>query len=184
MQIHKSASTIQKSDKKATKCNVLSALFGDKSSIEVKKHVRKTVVQLKSLAKQHIMKPDYPKDVLVAVVCKTHHVKEGYKWEAKSSINLVQKIPDTEITHRGYCYPEYNVKRKCVETSLLDPTHLLTNMHIHCSTKQMDDCLASHFKHVNRADIIVLSCSILDLMLDKQSADIALKFFSLEVEEI
>ena len=48
----------KKSDKKATKCNVLSALFGDKSSIEVKKLVRKTVVQLKSLAKQHIMKPD------------------------------------------------------------------------------------------------------------------------------
>ena len=103
---------------------------------------RKTVVQLESLAKQHTMKPDYPKDVLVAAVCKTHHVEEGYKWEAKSSINLVQKIPDTEITHRGYCYPEYNVKRKCVETSLLDPTHLLTNMCTHCSTKQMDDCLA------------------------------------------
>ena len=76
------------------------------------------------------------------------------------------------------------MKRKCAETSLLDPTHLLTNMCTHCSTKQMDDCLASHFKCVSRADNDVLSCSILDLMLDEQSADIALKFFPLEVEKM
>ena len=48
----------------------------------------------------------------------------------------------------------------------------------------MDDCLASHFKHVSRADNDVLPCTILDLMLDKQSADIALKFFSVEVEKM
>ena len=71
---------------------MLSALFGDKSSIKVKKCVGKTVVQLKSLTKQHIMKPDYPKDVLVAAVCKTRHVKEGYKWEAKSSITWYRKF--------------------------------------------------------------------------------------------
>ena len=99
----------------------------------------------------------------------------------KHTIQLVQPIPDTKITHTGYCYPEYNAKRKCVETTLLDPTHLLTKMQTHCSTKQMDDCLASDFKWVSRADNDVLSQSILDLMLDKQSADIALKFFSVEV---
>ena len=130
------------------------------------------------------MKQEYPKDVLVAAVCRTHHVEEGYKWEAKSTIQLVQPIPDTKITHTGYCYPEYNAKRKCVETTLLDPTHLLTNMRTHCSTKQMDDCLASHFKWVSRADNDVLSRSILHLMLDKQSANIELKFFSVEVEKM
>ena len=136
------------------------------------------------LAKQHIMKPDYPKCVLVAAVCKTHHTEQGYKREVKSTINLLQKIPDTEITHKGYCYPEYNVKRKHIETSLMDPTHLLTNMRTHCSTKQMDDCLTSHFKRVSRADNDVLPCSILDLMLDKRSVDIVLKCFSVEVEKM
>ena len=132
-----------------------------------KKCARKGVIPLQSLAKQHILKPSYPKDVLVAAVCKTHHIEESYKWEAKSTINLMQTIPGTNITHKGYCYPEYNEKRKCKGTTLLDPTHLLTNMCTHCSTKQMEDCLASDIKHVSSADNDVLPRTVLDLVLDK-----------------
>ena len=99
---------------------------------------------------------------------------------SKSTINLKQDIPHSMITHKGYCYPEYNAKRKCIEPTLLDPPHLLTNMRTHCSTKEMDVCLSSHFKPVSRADNDILPRSILDLMLDKQSADIALKFFHLK----
>ena len=166
------------------KCNVLSSFFRDKSSIQVKQCARKCVIPLQLLAKQHILKPSYPKDVLVATVCKTHHIEESYKWEAKSAIKLTQQIPGTNITHKAYCYPEYNEKRKCEETTLLDPTLLLTNMHTHCLTKQMKDCLASDFKHVSRADNDVLPRTVLDLMLDKQSAEIALKFFSEDVEKM
>ena len=122
--------------------------------------------------------------MLVALVCKTYHIQVSYKWEAKSTINLTQKYPGTNITHKGYCYPEYDEKRKCKETPLLDPAHLLTNIHTHCSTKQMEDCFASNFKCVSRADNDVLPRTVPDLMVDKQSAEIALKFFSEDVEKM
>ena len=51
----------------------------------------------------------------------------------------------------------------------------------HCSTKQMEDCLASDFKRVSRADNDVLPRTVLDLMLGNQSAEIVLKFFSKDV---
>ena len=76
-------SLFKKLDKKVVKCNVISGIFGDKSNIEVRKRVENKVKSLKSMAKQHIMQGQYPKDVLVAAVCKVHHIQEGYKWEAK-----------------------------------------------------------------------------------------------------
>ena len=52
-------------------------------------------------------------------------------------------------------------------------------MLVHCSKKNLHDCLC-----IFQRDNDVLECSIIMQLLDKQSASIALTFFSKEVEDV
>ena len=47
----------------------------------------------------------------------------------------------------------------------------------------MTDCKAQSFQDVSDMDSDILPCSVLSQMIDKQSAAIAMKFFSKEVED-
>ena len=56
-------------------------------------------------------------------------------------------------------------------------------MRCHCTKKDMENSLSSAFLQVSKSDNDILPRSIISPMIDKQSAVIAMKFFSEEVQE-
>ena len=169
---------------KATQVNCISAHFGDKSTITRTKRKVGEPKTLPGMSKNFIMKPTYPKDALVSSVCRIHYIKKGKEFEESTKIPMTYHIKGTNIIHKAYCFPEYSKKRHQLEPRILDPTHILTNMHVHCTKKNLQDCLSSSFLHVSQRDNDVLEHSIITQLLDKQSASMALKFFSKEVEDV
>ena len=87
----------KKSDNKAKKVNIISLMFGDKSTIAPCHQQMKSPLQLKSLAKKYIMKPWYPKDVLAAAAAaaKIEFIKSIDEWEGKFTVLLEEYIKNT-----------------------------------------------------------------------------------------
>ena len=75
-------------------------------------------------------------------------------------------------------------ERQQLEPRLLDPTHLLTNMRVHVTTKEMHHSSASDFLHVSKFDDNISSRTIVSDLQDKQSASIAMKVFSEDVQRV
>ena len=71
-------------------------------------------------------------------------------------------------------------QRKQNKPRLLDPTHLLTSMIVHTTSKNMVESQANAFLRVSKFNNDVLDRAI----TDKQSSKIAMKVFSKEVEDI
>ena len=143
----------------------------------------KTPSTLALLCKQFVMKPAYPKDVLVAAVAKCHHIENIGEWEWRSSIPVIQRYEDTAKDHTIYCYPEYNQEQNSIAPKLLDLTHLLTNMRVHVTTKNMVDS-TYHFLRVSQFDDKILDRPTVSDLMDKQSAKQARKVFSEDVQKV
>ena len=62
---------------KATEVSCISAHFGDKSTIARTKRKVGKPKALAGMSKNFIMKPTYPKDVLVSSVCRIHYIEKG-----------------------------------------------------------------------------------------------------------
>ena len=175
--------SFKKSDHRCVKVNELSKHFTDKSEILPKLHKNPTCKTLYSIAKSVLVSSKYPKEVLVAAVAKTHHVHHFQEWENKATVPLHFKIKGTNIKHDAYCYPEKSAERHDLEPKVLDPTHILMNMCVHCTKRNLDDCLAKDFLHISKWNNDILLRAVVTDLIDKQSASIALKFFLEEVEK-
>ena len=162
--------------------NIISQTFGDKSTVVAKKTKLKNPLTLKSMSKKFVIKPGYPKDVIAAAAAKIHYIKTIDDWERKFTVPLEEYIVNTGEMYESYCYPEHSQERDQIECRLLDPTHLLTNMRCHCTKKDMENSLSLTFLEVSKSDNDILPRSIITPMIDKQSAVIAMKFFSEEVQ--
>ena len=169
---------------KATKVNCISCHFGDKSTIARTKRKVGKPKTLAGMSKNFIMKPTYPRDVLVSSVSRIHYIEKGKEFEESTKIPMTYHIEGTNIIHKAYYFPEYFKKRHQLEPRILNPTHILTNRCVHCTKKNLQDCLCSSFLHISQRDNDVLECSIITQLLDKQSASIALTFFSKKVEDV
>ena len=123
----------------------LARSFGDKSEVSTRYQKAKTPPTLFSLVKAFMLKSSYPKDVLVAAVCKTCTIEHKNEWESNSSIPITYKFKGSDRKHTIYAYPEYSTERKQKEPRLLDPTHLLTNMRVPTTMKNMVDSQANAF---------------------------------------
>ena len=174
--------SFKKSDRKCIIVNKISQKFGDKSVVSTRYKKAKTPPTLSSLAKAFLLKPSYPKDVLVAAVCKTYTIEHKNEWESNSSIAITYKGSDRKPTI--YAYHEYSTDRKQKEPRLLDPTHLLTNMRVHATMKNMVDSQANAFLRVSKYNNHILDRAITEDLMDKQSVKIAMKVFSKEVEDV
>ena len=173
---------IKKSDLKGKKVNIISELFGDKSKVQQKANKMYQPVSLMKLCDKKIHEKMYPKAVLTAALCKVHTIENPNEWTDQSTIPMNISTCKGEIVHKSYCFPEYSEERKQLEHRLLDPTHILTNMRTHCTNKNMPLCRRDSFRKVSREHPEILSRAIVDEMVDKQSAEIALTFFSQDVE--
>ena len=174
----------KKSDRKCIIVNEISQKFGDKSVVSTRYKKAKTPPTLSSLVKAFMLKPSYPKDVLVAAVCKTITIEHKNEWESNSSIPITYKFKGSDRKHTIYAYPEYSTKKKQKEPRLLDPTHLLTNMRVHATMKNMVDSQANAFLRVSKYNNDISDRAITEDLMDKQSAKIAMKVFSKKVEDV
>ena len=129
------------------------------------------------------MKPSYPKDVIATAAAKIKFIKSIDECEGKFTVPPEEYIQNTGEMYQSYTFPECSKERDQIECRMLDPTHLLANMRCHCTKKNMDISLASAFLEVSKSDNDILPRSIISPMIDEQSAVIAMKFFSKEVEE-
>ena len=111
-----------------------------------------------------------------------YHALEFPTWKQNATVPMSIKLPQFETIHDAYSYPEYVSQRRQVECKLIDPTHILTNIRTHICGKGYkfigkDACL-----RVSERDDNVLNRAYITELVDKQSAPIALKFFSQQVQ--
>ena len=66
----------------------------------------------------------------------------------------------------------------------MDPTHILTNLRAQICRHGFDQVKTDAFHRASNTDHNVLPLSIVIDQLDKQSADLAKRFFSYDVEKI
>ena len=176
---------IKKSNRKAVIVNEINKYFGDKSTISsTTRRKHRKIQSLANMAKNFIFKPDYPKKVLNAAVAKPYHTEKGKEWKDNTTIPLNYTYKGCSKVHEAYCYLERSEERNQWEPRLLDPTHLLTNMRVHVTTKEMHHSSASAFLHVSKFDDNILSRAIVTDLQDKQSTTIAMKVFSEDVQKI
>ena len=142
------------------------------------------IQSLGNMVKNFIFKPGYPEVVLNAAVAKTYHIEKGKEWKDNATIPLNYTYKGCSKVHETYCYPERSEERNQWEPRLLDSTHLLTNMRVHVTTKEMHHSSASAFLCVSKFDDNILSRPIVIDLQDKQSTTIAMKVFSEDVQKI
>ena len=103
----------------------------------------------------------------------------------KSPIPVTYPVPCDD--YEDYCvfsYPEYNYKQQQVEPKIIDPSHCLTNLHLHATTKGFFDCKPEAFKAVCVSNNAILNIALVQQpILDKQNVPFAQKVFSKAVED-
>ena len=84
-----------------------------------------------------------------------------------------------------FCFPEYLQTREQIESCTLDPTHMLTNLHVHIQA-EMDliSLIKKHFYVFQIKIKIYFQGPMITEILDQQNAEIAKRFFCEDVEKI
>ena len=119
-----------KSATKATKVNILSKYFSDKS-VWFPKHPLKKHQELESLftlCRTVIMSSYYPKTILAASVCRITHELEFHDWRMNQNIPIRTYITPIQQSFEFFAYPEKSEKRNQIEPRTFDPTHIITNL--------------------------------------------------------
>ena len=94
------------------------------------------------------------------------------------------EVPSDYEKYHIFAYPEFECQRNKVEPRLIDPSHCLTNMRVHATTKKLFNCDPEAFKAVSKYSNDVLSAGLVHQeMLDKQSVPFAQQVFSKEVSD-
>ena len=81
-----------------------------------------------------------------------------------------------------FAYPKKSEKRNQIEVRTFDPTHIVTNLHVHLCKNGFQKVRSNAFREVCDCNNELLSRAIVYEEADKQSIEMALKVFSEEVE--
>ena len=105
--------------------------------------------------------------------------------DEKSSVPISYEISIEPHSFDVFSYPKFNVKQQQLEPRIIDPSHVLTNLHLHATQKGILGCDPKAFLRVSEVDNNVLSTGlIVQPILEQQSVPFARKIFSSNVEEI
>ena len=107
-------------------------------------------------------------------------------WMDRSPVPICYEIPIELDTFDVFSYPEFCAKWQQFEPRKIDPSHVLTNLHVHTTQKGILGCDPKAFLRVSDKDNNVLSRGLIvgDPILDQQSVPFAQKIFSSDVEDI
>ena len=101
-----------------------------------------------------------------------------------SPVPVTVELPVPPYEFDIFSYPDISNTRSQVESRVIDPSHCLTNLRVHATTKGFFGCDPKAFHRVLAADNTVLSKGLLiEPLQDKQSVAFALKVFSSAVEQ-
>ena len=177
------------SDNKTIKINKLMTNLQTSSQelISTRRRGHQTKVKtLKQLAHVPVMEAIYSKDYLQIVVANTMFTEGVNQWLGKSPIPMVIRVDQDDgdyFEHTCHSYPEYSEKREEHEYRYIDLGHTLANMCSQISRYGYDFCSKAAFARVSERNHKVLTKSILEDRLDRQSIRIAKRFFSSDVED-
>ena len=169
---------------KVQKANQLGFVLGHTDTI-LPKRAKPKMKSLQELACDEI-KISVPVDVLrVALAQFDFRIMLPY-WTEKCPLPISYEIPIEPHSFEVFSYPEFNVRRQQLEPRIIDPSHILTNLHVHATQKGILGCDPKAFLRVSDVDNNVLSRGLLvgDPILDQQSVPFARRIFSSKVEEI
>ena len=104
----------------------------------------------------------------------------------RSPVPICYEIPIEPDTFDVFSYPEFCAKQQQLEPRIIDPSHVLTNLHVHTTQKGILGCDPKAFLRVSNKDNNVLSRGLIvgDPILDQQSVPFARKIFSSDIEDI
>ena len=173
-----------KSCNKSTKVNILSKYFGDKTVWYPKssKCDHKEVESLCKIAKKVIFSSYYPKTILADCVSRVTHEYEFHEWKCNQSIPISMFVTSLNRYFKLFAYPEKLEKRNQIEARTFDPTHIVTNLHVHLCKNGFQKVRSNAFREIYDQNNELLSRAIVYEEADKQSIEMALKVFSEEVE--
>ena len=139
-----------------------------------------TISSLKYLAMREVN--DIPHALLQIIYAKTVLCKERSSWEKWKTILMKAYIPIVKDYVDIFYFPKYFEACSQLEPRTTDYTHMLTNLRSLVCQKGLLNVKRSAFVHIVEEHPNVLSKAIVITNLDKQSAAIALKLFSVKVE--
>ena len=162
---------------KAQKLNHLAKLFDSDSSIPTKKFHADSLLKIC----MSFVSRGVPKIFLQAHFAHVLWPSALAKWKSNSTVDLQPRVSKSGDFLDVFSYPER--KMSSLVFCMVDPTHILTNLRAHCSRKGMPpQVLTQAWVTVSEKKPNLLSPSIVLDCIDKQNAEIAKRFFSLEVE--
>ena len=104
----------------------------------------------------------------------------------RSPVPICYEIPIESHTFDVFSYPEFCAKQQQLEPRVINPSHVLTNLHVHTTQKGILGCDSKAFLRVSDKDNNVLSRGLIagSPILDQQSVPFAWKIFSSDIEDI
>ena len=167
---------------KLVKCNQFGFIIGHTDMVQSYRPQKK-MKSLKELC-TYIISKGVPNDVMRCALATLNMKYSKPEWLNKSKTPTEYDIPVAPYRFEVFCYPEFNVPRQQIEPRIIDPSHILTNMRVHATTKDILGCDHKAFERVSESDNDVLNLALLTPPLpDKQSVPYAQKIFSRPVED-
>ena len=181
------------SSKKEAKVNTIARIFGDKSVWQSTRKKLDTPEEsdainstqsLKEISRKYILSVHYPKELICASYCKLNFHNEVQRWKANTTVPLKVKVSNTNIRHEMYSYPGFCQHRNQIEPACIDPSHILSNLRVHFTTKRINGCDPNAFKRVYQKDNKLLPRAVITDLLDRQNTDISKKVFNEDVANV
>ena len=169
--------------KKLTKANFLGHVLGHYKRYLPSRKKMKEMQTLASICRDEVVR-SVPEDVMwvgLALWTLRYDIQD---WLNKSPVPITFDLPVPPHEFDIFSYPDMSIARSQVESKIIDPSHCLTNLHVHATMKGFFGCDPKAFQHISTADNNVLSKGLLvEPLQDKQSIPFALKVFSSAVEQ-
>ena len=131
-----------------------------------------------------MVKKFIPVNAFRAAVATVFMQTQRDRWLQSASIPSSTNLPVAPFQFQYFSFPEYDLHTNCIQPKLIDPTHVLTNLRLHCTTKSVFNCDPKAFLRVCDTDKDVLNRAVITQVLDKQSCAIAQEVFSERVQEV
>ena len=169
--------------KKLAKANLLAFILGHyKRYFPTRKHF-KEMPTLAAMCRNEVMHT-VPDNVIRSGLALWSFRYDLPEWMDNSPVPITVELPIEPYEFDIFSYPDISNRRSQVESRIIDPSHCLTNLHVHATQKGFFGCDPKAFLRVSAADNNVLNRALLvEPLPDKQSVAFALKVFSSDVEQ-
>ena len=168
---------------KLGKCNLLAFILGHTKRHFLPKKKRISLQSLAALCELEI-KRSVPENVIRVGLAHWKFNVDLNKWLDNSPVPITMKVPVEPYTFDLFSYPDISLSRSLVESRIIDPSHCLTNLHVHATQKGIFGCDPKALWKVSESDNSILNKAFLiEPIPDKQSVPFAERIFSSKVEQ-